>query len=70
MQGIFPKEFEKITLECYQESKESFESIFNDSVKYNAIMSVLGDLFYREAFNNKSQDKTNENFGLMDVAQN
>ena len=70
MQGIFPKEFEKITLECYQESKESFESIFNDSVKYNAIMSVLGDLFYREAFKNKSQYKTNENFGLMDVAQN
>lgn len=70
MQGIFPKEFEKIALECYQESKESFESIFNDSVKYNAIMSVLGDLFYREAFKNKSQYKTNENFGLMDVAQN
>lgn len=54
MQGIFPKEFEKIVIECYSESNEVFQNMFEDAAKYKAIMTLLGELFYKDAMSKKN----------------
>ena len=35
-------------MESYTESQESYESLFQDKNKYNAIMSALAGVIYRE----------------------
>ena len=35
-------------MSSYTESQESFSSLFEDKAKYNAIMSVLAGIIYRE----------------------
>lgn len=33
MQGIFPKEFDKVAMECYSESTEAFKTMFEDATR-------------------------------------
>ena len=69
MQGIFPKEFEKIVMECYSESNEAFQNMFEDAAKYKAIMTLLGELFYKDAMSKKIEYN---NFGddfILNVAE-
>lgn len=47
-QGVFPTEFSKATLECYDESQEAYQGLFEDKAKYYAIMSALSDILYRQ----------------------
>ncbi len=47
-ESIFPKAFGDAAMEGYTESQESYSSLFADSAKYKAIMSVLAGMVYRE----------------------
>ncbi len=47
-ESIFPQIFSATAMENYTESQESYESLFKDKNKYNAIMSVLAGVIYRE----------------------
>ena len=47
-ESIFPQIFSATAMENYTESQESYESLFKDKNKYNAIMSALAGVIYRE----------------------
>ena len=47
-ESIFPQVFGDTAMESYTESQESYESLFTDKNKYNAIMSALAGVIYRE----------------------
>ena len=47
-ESIFPQVFGDTAMESYTESQESYESLFSDRNKYNAIMSALAGVIYRE----------------------
>ena len=47
-ESIFPSAFGEAAMESYTESQESYESLFQDKNKYNAIMSALAGVIYRE----------------------
>ena len=47
-ESIFPQIFSATAMENYTESQESYESLFQDKNKYNAIMSALAGVIYRE----------------------
>ena len=47
-ESIFPKAFGDAAMEGYTESQESYSTLFEDSAKYKAIMSVLAGMVYRE----------------------
>ncbi len=47
-ESIFPSVFGETAMENYTESQESYESLFQDKNKYNAIMSALAGVIYRE----------------------
>ena len=47
-ESIFPSAFGKAAMESYTESQESYESLFQNKNKYNAIMSALAGVIYRE----------------------
>lgn len=47
-ESIFPQAFGEAAMESYTESQESYESLFTDKNKYNAIMSALAGVIYRE----------------------
>ena len=47
-QGVFPAEFSKAALECFNESEEAYKGLFEDKAKYDAIMSALSDILYRQ----------------------
>ncbi len=53
-ESVFPKAFGDAAMESYTESQESYTSLFEDKTKYNAIMSALAGILYREL---RSQDK-------------
>ena len=53
LQGIFPQEFNKAAMSCYQESTEAFKSMFEDAAKYKVIMEALGELFFSMANSKK-----------------
>ena len=46
---IFPKEFDVAAQESYVESQETYESLFEDKAKYDAIMNVLAEAIFKEA---------------------
>ena len=46
--SIFPKAFGMAAQDGYMEAQESYQSLFEDTVKYNAIMSALAEVVYRE----------------------
>ncbi len=47
-ESIFPNVFGNVAMESYMESQESYSSLFEDQAKYNAVMSVLAGMVYRE----------------------
>ena len=47
-ESIFPSAFGAAAMESYMESQESYSSLFEDKAKYNAVMSVLAGMVYRE----------------------
>lgn len=48
VESIFPKAFGDAAMESYTESQETYTSLFEDQNKYNAIMSALAEIIYRE----------------------
>ena len=47
-ESIFPSAFGTAAMESYMESQESYSALFEDQAKYNAVMSVLAGMVYRE----------------------
>lgn len=47
-ESIFPKAFGTAAEDSYMESQETYTTLFEDKGKYNAIMSALGSIIYRE----------------------
>ena len=47
-ESIFSKVFGAAANESYMESQETYTSLFADKAKYNAVMSVLGAVLYRD----------------------
>ena len=47
-ESIFPQAFNDAAQDSYMESQETYSSLFEDKSKYNAIMSTLADVLYRE----------------------
>ena len=47
-ESIFPKAFGDAAQDSYMESQDTYTSLFEDQNKYNAIMSALADVIYRE----------------------
>lgn len=48
VESIFPKAFDTAAQDGYMEAQESYQSLFEDMAKYNAIMSALAEGVYRE----------------------
>lgn len=47
-ESIFPKVFSEAAQDSYMEEQEAYSSLFEDKHKYNAIMSALAEIIYRE----------------------
>lgn len=47
-ESIFPQAFNITAQNSYMESQETYSSLFENQGKYNAIMSTLADMLYRE----------------------
>lgn len=47
-ESIFPKAFGDAAQDSYLESQDTYTSLFEDQHKYNAIMSALAEIVYRE----------------------
>ncbi|MBQ8836958.1 MAG: type I restriction endonuclease subunit R [Clostridia bacterium] len=47
-QSIFPKTFDEVAQDSYVEQTEAFTSLFQNKSKYNAIMSALASMLYKE----------------------
>ena len=47
-ESIFPKMFESAAHDSFNESMETFASLFEDSEKYNAMMNALAEALYRD----------------------
>jgi len=47
-ESIFPKAFGDAAQDSYIESQETYTTLFEDQHKYNAIMSALAEVIYRE----------------------
>lgn len=47
-ESIFPGVFQNAATESYMEAQESYASLFEDQGKYNAVMSALSGMIYRE----------------------
>lgn len=47
-ESIFPKAFGDAAQDSYMESQETYTTLFEDQHKYNAIMSALAEIIYRE----------------------
>ena len=47
-ESIFPNAFGNVAMKSYMESQESYSSLFEDQAKYNAVMSALAGMVYRE----------------------
>ena len=48
-ESIFPKAFNTAAQDSYVESQETYEALFRETAKYNAIMRALCGVIYREA---------------------
>ena len=70
VESIFPKAFGTAAQDGYMEAQESYQSLFEDTAKYNAIMSALAEVVYREM--RKKETKSAEKSGayIYDMQQN
>ena len=48
VESIFPAAFGTAAMESFMESQESYSALFEDQTKYNAVMSALAGVIYRE----------------------
>ncbi|MGN1197419.1 MAG: type I restriction endonuclease subunit R, partial [Acetatifactor sp.] len=48
VESIFPAAFGTAAMDSYLESQESYKALFEDKTKYDAIMSALAGVIYRE----------------------
>ena len=48
VESISPKAFGDAAQDSYMEEQEAYSSMFEDQHKYNAIMSALAEILYRE----------------------
>lgn len=48
LSSVFPKIFDDAAAESYQESQETYTKLFEDSEKYEAIMTAIGELLFAE----------------------
>lgn len=46
--NVFPKEFAEVAQESFLESTETFQGLFENPAKYNAIMSALAAVIFKE----------------------
>lgn len=51
-ESVFPKTFEEVAQDSYIEQTEAYTSLFENKSKYQAVMSALAEMLYRE-FNKK-----------------
>ena len=49
--NVFPKIFDQTAQDSYMESTETYTQLFEDTVKYKAIMAALAKVLYRELRN-------------------
>lgn len=49
VESIFPAIFDKVLMESYIESKESYKSIYENMSKYNTIKSVMADIVFEKS---------------------
>ncbi len=54
-ESIFPAAFGTAAMESYMESQESYSSLFENKSKYDAVMSALAGVIYREMRQNASK---------------
>lgn len=47
-ESIFPKTFGDAAQDSYMEAQDTYTALFEDQAKYNAIMSALAEVIYRE----------------------
>lgn len=47
-ESIFPAAFQKAAMDCYMESADAYKGLFEDKNKYDAMMSALAGVMYRE----------------------
>jgi type I restriction enzyme R subunit len=47
-ESIFPTAFDTAAMDSYTEQQESYQSIFDDRSKYEAIMRALAGMIYQE----------------------
>ena len=47
-ESIFPKTFDAVAQDSYVEQTEAFTSLFENKSKYQAVMSALAEMLYRE----------------------
>lgn len=47
-ESVFPAAFGTAASESYMESQDSYSALFEDQAKYNAVMSALAGVIYRE----------------------
>ena len=62
IESIFPKAFSTAAQDGYKEAQESYQSLFEDTAKYNAIMSTLAEVIYREM--RRKETKVSEESGV------
>ena len=55
-ESIFPSAFGNAAMESYMEAQDSYGSLFEDKSKYDAVMSALAGVIYREMRSNKNVD--------------
>ncbi len=48
LESIFPKAFGTVAHDSYRESRDTYEALFKDTARYNAVMRALGRVLYRE----------------------
>ena len=47
-ESIFPKTFKDVAENSYMEQTEAYESLFQNESKFQAVMSALAEILYRE----------------------
>ena len=48
-ESVFPKAFNAAAMTSYSESKDTYKTLFENKEKYDSIMAVLADAFFKEA---------------------
>ena len=47
VKSLFPDKFSDIVTQCFLESRESFNKLFNDQAFYNVVQDVIANEVYK-----------------------